>query len=45
MPLVWQRKFVLQGILNSIYGFKQQQDETPTTFSPCILSSDNIIRE
>ena len=30
-------------ILNSIYAFKWQQDETPTTFSPCILSSDNII--
>ena len=24
---------------------KRQQDETPTTFSPCIQSSDNIIYE
>ena len=33
----------MQGILNSIYAFKRQQNETQTTFSPCILSSDNII--
>ena len=35
----------VQGILNSIYAFKRQQDETPTTFSPCILSRDNVIYE
>ena len=32
-------------ILNSIYAFKRQQDETPSTFSPCIQSRDNIIYE
>ena len=31
--------------LNSIYAFKRKQDESPTTFSPCILSSDNIMYE
>ena len=31
---------MLQGILNSLYAFKRQQDEAPTTFSPCIQSSD-----
>ena len=35
----------VQGILNSIYAFKRQQDETPTIFCPCIQSSDNIIYE
>ena len=30
---------MLHGVLNSIYAFKRQQDETPTTFCPCILSS------
>ena len=30
-------------ILNSIYAFKRKQDETPTNFSPCIQSSDDII--
>ena len=33
------------GDLNSIFAFKRQQDETPTTLSPCILSSDTIIYE
>ena len=34
-----------EEIFNSIYAFKRQQDETPTTFGPYILSSDNIIYE
>ena len=31
------------GDFNSIYVFKWQQDETLTIFSPCVLSSENII--
>ena len=40
-----QKKFLLQGILNSILAFKWQKNETPTTFSPCLQSSDNIVNE
>ena len=39
--IVWQWKFVLQGILDSSHAFQLQRHETPTTISPCIKSSDN----
>ena len=36
---------ICAGILNSIHAFKRQQDETSTTFSPCIQISDHIVYE
>ena len=45
VPSLTEEIRAAQGILNSIFAFKRQQDESPTIFCHFILSSDNIIYE